>query len=1055
MRSPAASIKQYLEERDYRPLYHLVCAAAIVAAACFLFQKNFTQPGMMMAPDMTWPDSLARLQYRTVNTWYPYGSTPASSAVQWFFWIYPSSMVARVLHLSAARYMFLLFLFTFSLAGISMYTLAYRTARELKLRNAAGYAPYVGAVFAGLVYMYNPWAIHYFRPYFAFPIYALMPLLFIAMVNTYRSPGARNIVLLALFATIANTSHNQTWLAGLFGAYFLFFLLKQRFTLRSVKTALKVGGGVAVLYLFLNAIWTLPYLGAASLGKPLLPFYSPDLTRAMLDGLSNNTHMMNNLRLLSIWSWNLDILGGGQFLQALTFSLPVLTVLSLILLRKEARRNSTINFWGALAVVALALATGTNTVLGGLYDWLVFKAPGSSTFGWLLRSPERFLFFAAPFVALMLGLLVYRLLPARPLREGGAGRIESIVSTLKFNGAGTDGGGAPAPDGLFDYPTTEERLLRVERAMAARRFRNLTVAAVLVIVTVLMSMYPKALSFSRNTFNPANVPTDYRRFNDFLSRHGGEPRVAWLPFFPPQQFKYAWAPEKTITWFSVMTSNPSLSSVREVMNYYSYFNWLQSLFVRGGKQRVTLENRHLMLKNDIMSRLFTPFSARYLVHDTSALGYDFGNAFSADTSLKKAYETRYLRVYETDSDPGYVWPAVKTVQAKSFYDNLALIQKLPGPMQDNLAFTDGRSFFGAPAVLSPEYGAINIEDHLTTVNLNPGFEEPGADGMPAQWAAYGKHPHAAFRADTTEKAAGKRSLRIENRSQKTMDVAVAISDELPVEPHTVYTVDTTVKYRNANWTNVSIDGYDSEAGKWIRIAQCPVISSGDSDWQKYRCAFLVPPRISKIRPVAAGGWVRDASSGNSVSWFDNIRISRVEESLYLAIMQRPPEAPRVTFKKINAEKYRVRVRGATSPFVLVQSESFDELWVARFSDGRTAEPIPMYATTNGYPINRTGDFDLVLEYRPQRFFQYGLAITALTLFACALILLYCWKVRPGTAKGIAYNCLSAARSWVDRPPKGGAGSRGRTIRRWAHAFRRGGSRVRAFVQGPPAGGRGR
>jgi len=175
MRSPAASIKQYLEDRDYRPLYHLICAAAIVAAACFLFHKNFTQPGMMMAPDMTWPDSLARLQYRTVNTWYPYGSNPASSAVQWFFWIYPSSMVARLLHLSAARYMFLLFLFTFSLAGISMYTLAYRTARELNLRNAAGYAPYVGAVFAGLVYMYNPWAIHYFRPYFAFPIYALMP----------------------------------------------------------------------------------------------------------------------------------------------------------------------------------------------------------------------------------------------------------------------------------------------------------------------------------------------------------------------------------------------------------------------------------------------------------------------------------------------------------------------------------------------------------------------------------------------------------------------------------------------------------------------------------------------------------------------------------------------------------------------------------------------------------------------------------------------------------------------------------------------------------------
>jgi hypothetical protein len=186
--------------------------------------------------------------------------------------------------------------------------------------------------------------------------------------------------------------------------------------------------------------------------------------------------------------------------------------------------------------------------------------------------------------------------------------------------------------------------------------------------------------------------------------------------------------------------------------------------------------------------------------------------------------------------------------------------------------------------------------------------------------------------------------------------------------------------------------------------------------------------ITKIRPILGAGWVKDPARGDAISWFDDVRIGRVDDALYDRLIDRPV-APTVSVSKINAEKYRVQVRGAKAPFVLVQSESFDPLWVARLADGGEVEPVPMYATINGYPINRTGDFDLVLEYRPQRYFLYGLALSLTTLFLCLLYILYAWKGREGPVGALGHRVFTvvaavALRSWdaarrrLDEPPGG-------------------------------------
>jgi len=155
------------------------------------------------------------------------------------------------------------------------------------------------------------------------------------------------------------------------------------------------------------------------------------------------------------------------------------------------------------------------------------------------------------------------------------------------------------------------------------------------------------------------------------------------------------------------------------------------------------------------------------------------------------------------------------------------------------------------------------------------------------------------------------------------------------------------------------------------------------------------------------------------------------------------QVPKITFVKINPTKYRVKVEGAKEPYTLVFSESFHEGWklyinrntvdtsrymtpsesiygdvVASyfnedikegthkniFLDKNTFEtwrkkPIPeeKHLLVNGYanswyitPEDAGGkqDYELIIEFAPQKLFYIGLFISGITLVGCLIYLLY-------------------------------------------------------------------
>jgi len=122
-------------------------------------------------------------------------------------------------------------------------------------------------------------------------------------------------------------------------------------------------------------------------------------------------------------------------------------------------------------------------------------------------------------------------------------------------------------------------------------------------------------------------------------------------------------------------------------------------------------------------------------------------------------------------------------------------------------------------------------------------------------------------------------------------------------------------------------------------------------------------------------------------------------------------APEISFEKVNATKYQVKVTNATEPFFLVFSESYDSQWKA-YVNSRGGDTNWMEAffrgaissgehfTVNGYAnawyidpgkLGTGAEFSVTLYFQPQSSFYLGWIISGLTFAGCIGLLVWCWR----------------------------------------------------------------
>ncbi|HEY5531232.1 MAG TPA: hypothetical protein VIK22_04465 [Candidatus Anoxymicrobiaceae bacterium] len=917
--TPAAE-KGALHSRngERRFLWHVIAILFIIAVACILFLKNFYTRGILMHVDMTFPTSISRNVSLYAHTWWQYGSVQNIWNTQRVFWSYPLLVVVKLLGLSTSQYLLVLFIGTFALAGISMYALAFEVIGSCKLGVTNRYAPYIGAAFAALIFMYNPFSVSHLWPYFGYPGYAVLPLVFLLLYRAVETHKPKYVVALAVLISVAGVGPIAVaWFWLLILTYLLFHLIVKKFNRESLLVLPKVLLPLGVLYALLNAMWLLPVAGAQLANKPFVPSYSPQLTQTGLDMLSVNNSILNNMRFASGWGMPVNPQVSGTVWQILSFALPVLAVAGLIVLRKKVARDRVMVYWSLMFIISVLLATGTAFILRWPYSFFTLRAPGSASLGWVLRAADRWLCYAPIFYGLILGLLVVWLLGTR---KG------------------------------------------MEKALAA-----------VLVAVVLVSFVPIALPYAQTVYDPAPVPADYDNVNSYIAQTADEARPIWIPF-SRDGFHYYWAPEKRVGAFNVYSSNPNLNNLQDLFSTDPFYYWLESLFWKVSPSPLQVLNRDVMLQKNLASRLFIPFSAQYMICDTSVPGYRFGDTFNEDDSLQLVKKTKILDVFKLTGDASLVRTAVRTVRLNSYYDELAIVQKLS---VDDLKRI---SFIVHERPLDKKDGALNLNDYKDYYDINSSFEETEG-GMPVGWAPEQKDVRVSYMVDTLNWVRGKQSLRVENNANEDLAISWVAGPEIPAQAGEIYSVETNIKYTNSKWTHVAVEGYDPSADKWVRLVRCPTAMVGDSGWNKTNISFYMPAGFSKIRPALAAGWREDTNKGPALSWFDNIRIARVDDRFFTDITGGGP-LPTVKYQQVSPEKYRVQVRGATGPFVLVFGEAFDPLWEARTSDGHKIEAARQYSAITGFPVDGKGNFDLTIEYAPQRWFVQGLWISLVTLLFC-------------------------------------------------------------------------
>ncbi|MFH1318406.1 MAG: hypothetical protein ABIH71_05275, partial [Candidatus Omnitrophota bacterium] len=96
--------------------------------------------------------------------------------------------------------------------------------------------------------------------------------------------------------------------------------------------------------------------------------------------------------------------------------------------------------------------------------------------------------------------------------------------------------------------------------------------------------------------------------------------------------------------------------------------------------------------------------------------------------------------------------------------------------------------------------------------------------------------------------------------------------------------------------------------------------------------------------------------------------------------------PRVEYKKINPTKYKLKI-SSSQPYFLTFSESYHPKWQA-FIDGKRIENhFVVNGFANGWYIREdTGEYNIILRFTPQRYFEIGLIVSSIMLAAVLCLL---------------------------------------------------------------------
>ena len=934
---------------------------------------------------------------------------------------------SEIIGLSLVNTEKILFYGVFAISGLSMYylTTTLLGTKSSKFKNLAG-------LISGLFYMLNPYValnILPVRQVSYMVIYALLPLflgIFAKFLNKKRNVQSAIIVaIVMLLATSAFVDPSFVPLIFLPLLIYLIFFIITNPKKTVMYSAFKFSLSFAIAWSLLNLYWLLPDLNSYSseLGKVSSAYASVGMSFQSIIEL-NSAPFLGAVRLLGLWSLNAGYRGDSYILWAIVYQNPILIAIGILipvlafmpLLLKS--RDKHVIFFSSFAVIGLILIVGSYSPLG---NWIYRYVP---LFGVLFNTPyARFGMYLTLAYAFLIGYALAKLFGCLSSNfqknHHITRRIQSGFPVVLILFLILGGYAFPLWTGQVVRPSTS--VLQGNRYQLPSYYQDASkwlgsdsseFNIIIFPISTLgygelkwvnggydgpypaASLFPKTLITSSSAGN--GLAGEAAQLIIGNSTEGAGKlltllNVKYVMFNEDANWAYI---ENNTSWiscsseqFQAILNSTGVFTLEKTFGQLTFFrnNYWQPTKVYPGStgilsngystQLIQIVGRHDFTPSDSMIALSSQLNAQQ-TSDLPMNAIFIQNPENIQPFMTAKYYSGWRQIISTNGtgDPGaIVFPSpskcpyldafpMRFTNWSGYDSTLIYVTTSSSPLTINSLIANGVS---VPGQAWWQTGTSWITGWPITIPSNQ-----NAIIQLNQRASNIKLQTDNGLISLTVTNGWVNPLTPENPSETPTAIVTANSGDYLIAVN----VTTGHSYGNLS---VKVDNQSFTLG--LNSQEQELIFA-----YKYIGPLFLSAGSHVITIVAA-------SDGNvSMPQIDSLFLYSLEngESFVNAtdvLSSCQQNNASLTYQEFSPTQYKVHVN-SSSPFYLVFSESYDNGWIATINGQQIPEQYHFTANgyANGWYVNKTGTYDVILEYTPQNLFYAGAAISITTLIICTI-----------------------------------------------------------------------
>jgi len=934
----------------------LVALVQSIALSVFILRGVLFTPGQMESIDIIWTyySNVLRSSAHTFN--------PALSGDNsMFLSVFVYSPIAFIFNTEISQkiyYFLIFFLINFISFGVIYSFLRKRDNNQLSL--------YVGATIGSLIYTINPSIVPQFFHYSFLWGYMLLPLVFHfiqKMINSVALKGAlRNALVLAvLFPFMAEA--RAMFMCSIVVVFLLVWNVIYHFNQHSVFAYIKKVSIAFVLMIFLSVLissfWLMPYIEV----RPV----------AYWAITSTNTIISNSPSVLSVISatsypqpfFYPD--GGFSIIWITAIIVPILA--SLALLKKS--KDKTIQSLSMLLLLSIFIAKGTSEPFGGLYIWFSSVLPKAiglqSLFETILKYPGYFVGITCLAYAFLCGFFI------------------SYVFSKYFVNNHLAAKTARPSASLWLFGKARKKLFALALVC-------------LVVLSVGITSYPLMTGNMNGAITPVQLPSQYVNMNKFLDTASGNFRTV----FYPESASMIWANQFTNKPEYITSSRPILSygwGTVPSPNMGVFGNLVYDALLSNGSQN--------------MGNLFSLANVRYVIFHNDT--YDWASYQSIYTNLIAQndllcnFNESNLYLFRNTGDSRFLYALNRTVFVVGGLDSLITLSDYSNVSLNNNAWIFLEQY-------PMDFVRLNTIFHLQENNTilfygNKNFDDLLMDTLcqnysisPVNYLTQ-TYPITAWSKETYSDYYWSQAIlkKFDGGNKYDFDLNKGIIIPETQQATLNFTTFLPISDNYEGWLRVlqnpqggnvsmSIDGNQVgvintqtntlEGFKWLSLGNIS-LGSGKHDVSITSENGFNPLNLISLLPLSAKHSCTQQL--NDLMRQSNVVTLSTNGALSGDVFGSAQKLPFiVSYTEVNPTKFVVNIN-SSSPFMLVFSEPYNGLWTAGVA-GKIFSSIPISGMMNGFWVNRTGQFSIIVEYTPETLFAKGVLVTIST--ASVVVLFY-------------------------------------------------------------------